>query len=304
MSINFEALDLRAFISVVELGGFHRAAEALNMSQPALSRRIQRLESAVGAALLERTTRRVALTMVGREMLPLVRRMLDEFDTSIFAMRDLGSRRAGLIALACVPTAAFYFLPSVIARFQTQYPNIRFRILDLSANEGLEAVARGEVEFGINLIGGSDAELTFEPLIDDPFVLACRHDHALAQTSSLSWSDLQGHPLVTVSRSSGNRAILDAALVKVGVRLDWSFEVTHLSTSLGLVEAGLGISVLPKLATPGENHPIIVTRPIRDPEVSRTIGVVRRRGVKLAPAAERFLEMLLGTWRGPLPASS
>lgn len=303
MSINFEALDLRAFISIVELGGFHRAAEALNMSQPALSRRIQRLESAVGAALLERTTRRVALTMVGREMLPLVRRMLDEFDTSIFAMRDLGSRRAGLIALACVPTAAFYFLPSVIARFQAQYPNIRFRILDLSANDGLEAVARGEVEFGINLIGGSDGELTFEPLIDDPFVLACRHDHALARKSSLLWGDLEGHPLVTVSRSSGNRAILDAALVKIGVRLDWSFEVTHLSTSLGLVEAGLGISVLPKLATPGENHPIIVTRPIREPEVSRTIGVVRRRGVKLAPAAERFLEMLLGTWRGPLPAS-
>ena len=303
MSINFEALDLRAFISVVELGGFHRAAAALNMSQPALSRRIQRLESAVGAALLERTPRRVALTMVGREMLPLVRRMLDEFDTSIFAMRDLGSRRAGLIALACVPTAAFYFLPSVIARFQTQYPNIRFRILDLSANDGLEAVARGEVEFGINLIGGSDGELTFEPLMEDPFVLACRHDHALASKSALEWGDLAGHPLVTVSRSSGNRAILDAALVKVGVRLDWSFEVTHLSTSLGLVEAGLGISVLPKLATPGADHPIIVTRPIRDPEVSRTIGVVRRRGVKLAPAAERFLEMLLGTWRGPLPAS-
>lgn len=216
-------------------------------------------------------------------------------------MRDLGSRRAGQIALACVPTAAFYFLPSVIARFQKQYPNIRFRILDLSANDGLEAVARGEVEFGINLIGGSDAELTFEPLIEDPFVLACRHDHALARRSALGWSDLEGHPLVTVSRSSGNRAILDAALVKVGVRLDWSFEVTHLSTSLGLVEAGLGISVLPKLATPGADHPIIVTRPIRDPEVSRTIGVVRRRGAKLAPAAERFLEMLLGTWRGPLP---
>ena len=302
MSINFEALDLRAFVAVVELGGFHRAAEALNMSQPALSRRIQRLEAAVGAALLERTTRRVALTMVGREMLPLVRRMLDEFDSSIFAMRDLGSRRAGQIALACIPTAAFYFLPSVIARFSEQYPNIRFRILDLSANDGLEAVARGEVEFGINLLGGSDAELTFEPLLEDPFVLACRRDHVLADRPALAWADLEGHPLVTVSRASGNRAILDSALVKVGVRLDWSFEVTHLSTSLGLVEAGLGISVLPRLATPGQDHPTIATRAIRDPEISRTIGVVRRRGVRLAPAAERFLEMLLGTWRGPVPA--
>ena len=159
MSINFEALDLRAFVAVVDLEGFHRAAEALNLSQPALSRRIQKLEAAVGAALLERTTRRVALTTVGREFLPLVRRMLDEFDSSLFAMRDVGRQRRGLISLACVPTAAFYFLPSVIARFNEQYPNIRFRILDLSANEGLESVARGEVEFGINLLGASDPEL-------------------------------------------------------------------------------------------------------------------------------------------------
>jgi DNA-binding transcriptional LysR family regulator len=297
MSINFEALDLRAFVAVVDLEGFHRAAEALNLSQPALSRRIQRLEVAVGAALLERTTRRVALTTVGREFLPLVRRMLEEFDSSLFAMRDVGKQRRGQISLACVPTAAFYFLPSVIARFNEQYPNIRFRILDLSANEGLESVARGEVEFGINLLGASDPELSFEPLIDDPFVLACRRDHPLAKRDLLTWSDLEGQPLVAVSRTSGNRIILDAALVRAGVNLSWSYEVTHLSTSLGLVEAGLGVSVLPKLATPQADHPIIVTRPIQNPEVSRTIGVVRRRGGRLAPAAERFLEMLLGTWR-------
>ena len=102
---------------------------------------------------------------------------------------------------------------------------------------------------------------------------------------------------MAVSRTSGNRIMLDAALVRAGVSLSWSYEVTHLSTSLGLVEAGLGISVLPKLATPQGDHPIIVTRPIRNPEVSRTIGVVRRRGGRLAPAAERFLEMLLGTWK-------
>jgi DNA-binding transcriptional LysR family regulator len=113
----------------------------------------------------------------------------------------------------------------------------------------------------------------------------------------LSWSDLEGQPLVAVSRTSGNRILLDAALVRAGVSLSWSYEVTHLSTSLGLVEAGLGISVLPQLATPQAEHPIIVTRPIGNPEVSRTIGVVRRRGGRLAPAAERFLEMLLGTWK-------
>src|SRR3712207_9572294 len=83
MSINFEALDLRAFVAVVELEGFHRAAEALHLSQPALSRRIQSLEAAVGAPLLERTTRHVAATAIGRSVEPLARRLIEELEESI-----------------------------------------------------------------------------------------------------------------------------------------------------------------------------------------------------------------------------
>lgn len=296
MSINCEMLDLRAFLAVAELGSFSRAAETLNLSQPALSRRIQKLEMAVGEPLLERTTRQVAPTAVGHELLPLVRRMLDELDGSLFALRDLGSARGGLVTIACLPTAAFYFLPAVIRRFNEAYPRIRVRILDLSAVEGLQAVARGEAEFGINLMGASSPDLSFDALLEDPFVLAARRDHPLAVRATVAWSDLEPYRLITVHRSSGNRTLLDAALARSGLRLRWFYEVTHLSTSLGLVEAGLGISVLPRLATPRDEHPILVTRPIGAPTVSRTIGIVRRRGTSLSPPAQRFLELLLAAW--------
>ena len=146
----------------------------------------------MGAPLLERTTRRVTLTPLGRELVPLVRRMLEDFDTSLFSMRDLGGRRAGQITLACIPTATFYFLPSVIARFTEEYPNIRFRILDLSENERLESVAFGNADSGLNLVGTSEPGLTFEPLLGDSFVLACRRDHALAQRDRIEWADLKG----------------------------------------------------------------------------------------------------------------
>src|ERR671911_2343821 len=136
--MNFEFLDLRAFIAVADLGSFHRAAKSLNLSQPALSRRIQKLEESLGAPLLERSTRHVALTMVGRDFIPKVRRFLDEFETSVLSIRDLGARSGGLVSIASVPTAVFYFLPRTIGRFSAAYP--RIRILDISANEGLEAV--------------------------------------------------------------------------------------------------------------------------------------------------------------------
>lgn len=297
MRINCEILDLRAFLTVLELESFHRAADVLHLSQPALSRRIQKLEMVIGAPLLERTTRHVAATALGAELVPLVRRMLEEFDGSLFAVRDSGVQRGGLVTIACLPTAAFYFLPTVIRQFNTEYPNIRFRILDLPATDGLKAVARGEVEFGINIMGTSDPDLIFDRLAEDPFVLAARKDHPLAERSQVGWSELEPYRLITVHRSSGNRTLLDAALAKSNIKLRWFYEVTHLSTSLGLVEAGLGISVLPQMATPPGEHPFLVTRPIHNPEISRTIGVVRRRGATLSPAAERFLQMLIGIWR-------
>jgi DNA-binding transcriptional LysR family regulator len=301
MRINCELLDLRAFLAIMETGSFHKAAEIVNLSQPALSRRIKQLEATIGAPLLERTTRKVTPTTVGRDLQPLLQRLLDELETSVLSMSETGKLQHGQVTIACVPTAAFYFLPRVIRRFHTQHPKIRIRILDLSAGEGLRSVANGECEFGISMLGSADPDVTFTPLVEDPFGLACHRDHPLARTRKVRWSDLAEHLLIGVSRNSGNRTILDHALANLNVRLNWFYEVNHLSTSLGLVEAGVGISVLPRLATPQEDHPKIVTRAIIDPTVVRTIGIVERRNGRLSPAATKFRDLLLDSWRSERP---
>lgn len=296
MRLNFELLDLRAYLAVIDFGGFHKAAEQLAISQPALSRRIQGLEAAIGAQLFERSTRSVSLTAVGRQLEPLVRRMIEEFESTLLSVGDVGRAQQGQVNIACIPTAAFYFLPKVVRAFNAIYPKIRFRIVDEGAAECLASVARGEVEFGLNFLGASDPDLTFTPLTDDPFVLACRRDHPLAKLDELTWEDLRGVPLIGVSRASGNRLLLDAALSKSDIQLLWLCEVNHLSTSLGLVETGLGASVLPRLATPQDDHPIIVSKRIKDPVVTRTLGIVERRHARLSPAAQRFRDMLAVNW--------
>lgn len=115
----------------------------------------------------------------------------------------------------------------------------------------------------------------------------------------MSWSEIVPNRVITVGRNSGNRALIDNALARHGLQLNWSYEVAHLSGSLGLVEAGLGIAVLPKLATPAAGHPIIHTVRLIEPEVSRTIGIVRRHGATLSPHASQFLKMLLEAWHTP-----
>lgn len=288
-----DLLDLKAFVAVARLSSFAHSARALNLSQPALSRRIRKLEESLGAPLLERTTRRVTLTMVGRSFLPKVQRLIDEFETSLLAIGDLAARSSGLVSVATVPTAMSHFLPIAISRFAQAYPRSRVRILDIGANEGLEAVVRGEVDFGINFIGDSHADIEFRRLIEDPFVVTCRHDHPLASRQRVTWADLALHRLITVRQGSGNRALIDSALARHGIPLSWSYEVAHLTGALGLVEAGLGLAVLPRLATPAGGHPVICTIPLVDPEIHRTIGILRRHGATHSPHATQFLRMLL-----------
>jgi DNA-binding transcriptional LysR family regulator len=297
VSINFELLDLRAFLAIFDSGSFHKAAELLNLSQPALSRRVQGLEARLGTPLLERSTRRVAPTAAGRKLEPMARRLLDELDSSLLSISGIGERQSGKVTIASIPTAAIYFLPRVIRQFNLRYPLIGLRVLDRSPQEALECVVHGEVEFGINMIGSTETDVRFTHLLDDPYVLVCRRDHPLARKKNVAWDDLAGHPLIRIGRAnSGNRAVLDGALAKANVRLDWFYEVNNLTTSLGLVEAGLGASVLPRLATPHGPHPVIATKPIRSPEVARAIGIVERRQGSLSPAARCFRDMLLADW--------
>ena len=99
-----------------------------------------------------------------------------------------------------------------------------------------------------------------------------------------------------MGRLSGNRIILDAALAGLPVRPRWFYEVQHLSTSLGLVEAGLGVAAVPQLAVPTGQHPVLIVRPLVEPVVTRIMGIIRRHGATLSPAAQQFHQILKGRW--------
>ena len=292
--MNINVPDLEAFVAVAELSSFRRAAERVHLSQPALSRRIAKLEEALGVRLFDRTTRTVGLTAVGRDFVAKARSLLDSLEHSLLALGEVAASRAGEVTVACVPSAAYYFLPDVIRRYHQRFPRIRVRVVDESANATLAAVIRGDADFGLNFIGTQDPDVAFEPLLREPFVLACRSDHALASRRRVAWSELLQHDYMTVSKSSGNRLIIDLALAGVPRRPTWFYEVRHVSTLLGLVEAGLGVAAVPRLAMPARRHPLLVSVPLVEPTVERTLGIVRRQGRTLSPAAEALYDLVKG----------
>ncbi len=290
--LNFDLAELIAFIAVAEKASFRAAAEELFLSQPALSRRVEKLESTLGTRLLERTTRRVALTPVGRLFLDHARTAIDELESAILGISDLAVQRSGQITVACVPSAAYYFLPGVLKVFAEKFPRIRVKIIDEGANEVLASVISGAADFGLNFTGIQDPEIDFKAINKERFVLAVRREHRLAARRSVNWEELVDETVISVSKSSGNRLLVDNALSSLAKRPSLSFEVNHVSGALGLVEAGLGVAAVPKLALPTNPHSPLIGIPLQKPSISRTLGLITRRGKTLAPAAQVLYGML------------
>ena len=295
MAALFDLDDLHAFRAVAELASFSRAAEAVHISQPAFSRRIDKLEQALGVRLLDRTTRRVSLTAVGREFARKVQQLLDELDATLLGLRGVAATRMGEVTLACVPSTVYYYVSRVVQRFRELYPKVRIKVFDAGANDVLQAVQHGAADFGLNFIGSQEADIEFKPLLEERFVVACRRDHPLARRRRIAWADLAAVDFVAVAQSSGNRVLLDQALAGLKLRPQPVCEAQHVTTMLGLVEAGLGVAAVPAMAMPGKDHPLLVSVPLDAPVVKRRVGLIRRKGRTLAPAAEQlygfFVEM-------------
>ncbi len=290
MAINFDFNDLLAFRAVAELGNFGRAAESVHISQPAFSRRIDKLEQALGVRLLDRSTRRVSLTAVGRDFLRKVQQLLDELDGTLMGIRGMAAPRLAEVTIACVPSTVYYFLSEGVRRYRERYPKVRVKVFDAGANEVLDAVSRGEADFGLNFMGSQEPGIEFRPLLEERFVAACRRDHPLAKRRRVTWAELAGHDYIGVSKSSGNRLLIDQALAGSATRPQSVYEAEHVTTMLGLVEAGLGVAAVPSMAMPGRDHPLLVSVPLDEPVVTRRVGLIRRQGRALSPAAQQLYD--------------
>lgn len=290
MAIKFDLNDLEAFRAVAQLGNFRRAAEAVHISQPAFSRRIEKLEESLGVRLLDRTTRRVTLTAVGRDFDRKVQQLLGDLDSMLLDIRGVGAIRMGEVTIACVPSAVNYFLSEVIARYRERYPKIRIRVLDAGANDVLSAVVRSEADFGLNFIGSQEPDIEFRLLREERFVAACRRDHPIARRRHVAWTELAQYDYISVSKASGNRLLLDQALAGVPGRPQSIYETQHVTTMLGLVEAGLGVAAVPALAMPGAGHPLLVSVPLVEPAITRRLGLIRRKSRSMSPAAQQLYD--------------
>ncbi|MDN0083578.1 LysR family transcriptional regulator [Crenobacter sp. SG2305] len=283
--MNISLRQLRTFLAVAKHHSFSRAGDAIGLSQPAVSHALRELESELGLKLFDRTTREVVLTEAGHGLAGSLERLLDELEACLTETRQLGETRQGRVRVAASPTISANLMPACIARTAERYPKLSLMLRDQVQQLVLASVRNGEVDFGVIIDPLGADDLVCETILQEPFCLVCRADHRFAAADSVAWTDLVSEPLVLLDYASGSRPLIDRALVERGVKAQVAQELGHSTTVYRMVEAGIGISVLPILALPLPEASDLVVRPLT-PSVERSLMLVRRKNRSLSPLAE------------------
>lgn len=287
---------LHAFIALHDCRHFGQAAQRCHMSQSAFSVTIQRLESAVGTRLFERDTRKVALTPEGALFIEVARSLVEEIDAAFSDMGDYLARRKGRVVIAALPSLAANGLPAVIAQYRADYPGINVTLFDALSDQCLAMLREGKVDFALTAPGPDLAEFDTKMVCSDPFYLVCRRDHKLARRRRIALKSLAGCEMIQLSKSTSVRQHVDALLRDVAV-VNTGLEVEHLATVAGLVEHGLGVSLVPELTLFQFRSMDLVAIPVEAPDIVRPIFIVRQKHRTLSVAAQGMLALVEASLR-------
>lgn len=284
--------QLRAFVSVYQLGKLSAAAEQLSITQSAVSVLIRQMEEGLGARLFDRTTRSLRPTQAAREAIVVAERILRDVHSLGTGLRELSDLRRGRLSLAITPTLAEILLPATVQRFTTQHPEIHLVVDDCAPEQFVSRVVGEQVDFGIGAPERAGADVHAQILLRDHLALVCRKDHPLATRRSVRWADLVGQPVITVRPGYGIRPLIDGTAARAGVTLNVVNEVTFLSTALWMTQCGMGASIMPSAYARSANHEGLLIKPLATPRVSRDIFIVTKRGRALPLPGEAFVAML------------
>lgn len=300
---NVSLRQLQAFLALVEQRNFTRAAAQCHLSQPAFSALIGQLEAALGARLFDRSTRHVAPTAEGAAFEPSARRVVAEFEGALSGMSDRVARRRGRVSIALLPALAAGWLPGLLRGYHADFPGVEIEVADVLSEPCIERVRSGRADFALAAIRADTQELRAEPFCSDRFHLVCPVGHPLAALPEVRPRDVAAYPFIHMARSSSVRQYLDAALHPL--QMQTLMEVDQLATAMGMVRAGLGVSLMPALTLFHFAQPGLVTRPVPWAGLKRTIYLVRRRERSLSLAAQSLYERVLANppdIPGPAPS--
>ena len=290
--MNVTLRQLRAFLAVARTGSFTLAAESLFITQSALSGLIKELEQSLSVRLVDRSTRRVALTATGERLYPMLATAIHDLDDVLQRAVDPTMRQSGVVRVATSQLMASTLMPELIAEYQHLHPISRVQLVDTAVEDVMAHVFSGEVEIGIGPEREPNSDITSLRLFEGPFMAAFPPEHPLAQRRRLQWSHLAQHPVITLKGQFTERLLQDLRGAGSQVPFTPTLEVGYLATALAMAKAGLGVTLCIAYAAPLVEAQGLTLRTLTAPVIRRSFEVFTRRGRSLSPPAQAFLDFI------------
>jgi len=300
-----EFSQLEAFLEAANRGSFRRAADALYLSQPSVSARVQTLESEVGVALFHRTARGVRLTDMGRIFLPFAQRSIETLRRGREVLESVRQTSAGILNMATARVIGTYVLPETLQKFQQLYPDANLHIKVGGSSDVLQMVVDEEVQLGLaRFMQHPDVDALH--LYDEEAVLVVHPGHSFTKTRVAAMSQVAQEPLIVYDPGDPgssyfqfiNRVCRDAGVTaKVEMNLD------SVEAAKNMVRLGLGVSFLPRSAVRREVEfeSLILIDLAEVPPVLLPTYLLLRRGQEIGPTARSFLKLLQETYNVEIP---
>ena len=284
--------QMRAFVALAKTGNFTAAAQTLHVTQSALSGLIKELEQTLGARVVDRSTRRIVLTEIGRELFPLFSQMIDDLDGALANVADHTQLRKGVVRLAAPQLMCCTLVPQALAAYRAAHPDIDVRVADSAVENVIARVLSGESDCGIGPERESMPQLEARELFEMPFALVFPQGHPLEANERVTWQDVARHPFIALQGQFTERLLADMQVLPGEVQLKPANEVAFMTTALAMVSAGLGITVCLPYAEPFVRLHNLHMRVLEEPRLTRRFFVYTRAGRSLSPAAESFIDFL------------
>ncbi|OGX61598.1 MAG: LysR family transcriptional regulator [Paenibacillus sp. RIFOXYA1_FULL_44_5] len=289
-----ELRQLQYFLKVAKKQHVTQASEELHVAQSAVSRQIHQLEEELGVNLFVLKGRNLQLTPVGKLFLRRVECILNDLDAAVGEIRDFMDPEMGEIRIGFPHTLGISLVPTLIGEFRKVHPNVKFRLRQGTFSRTIQDLVNSEVDVAlISPFPEKNEQVSGEILMTEELFAVLPRHHPLAQCEAISLSQLKDDSFVIFSEGYSLRSIVWDACAKAGFEPNIGFEGEETDTIRGLVAAGMGVSLLPEMALVEESPLMPAKLRLVDPQVTRTIGLIRRSGEKLPLVADIFRRFIL-----------
>jgi LysR family hydrogen peroxide-inducible transcriptional activator len=279
--------QLRYACAVADTGSFSRAAERCQIAQPSLSQQVLKLEKDLGAKLFDRLGRSIRLTEAGNTFIPHARSILEQMELARSSVADKNADVRGSVAVGVIPTIAPYLMPRYTAAFAKRYPEARLRIVEETTPVLIESLRDLSIDIAILALPLRHKDLELFPIRTEPLFAVLPKDHPCAGAESLALSELRGDAFVMLRDGHCFRDLSIAACTHALITPNIAFESGQFSSLLGMVAAGIGISLVPEMAI-DRNMGCRYVR-LRDIRAKRTIIAAVLRGRSLNRVQQAFV---------------